>query len=130
MSFRHVARVVKAAKQAGSARGMSGTHSIEEEIKEVRTALLAWPFCAQLCGAAHHAECAHLPRLFSKMNKWRTISYACIPGVLALTGYTFATVEHHHATEHVVSSNPTRSSNALAFAAFQASNCSRAVPFA
>jgi len=37
-----------------------------------------------------------------EMNKWRTISYAAVPGVILLTVYTLATATHHHSDEKIV----------------------------
>ena len=37
-----------------------------------------------------------------EMNKWRTISYAAVPGVILLTVYTLATASHHHSDEKIV----------------------------
>lgn len=35
------------------------------------------------------------------MNKWRSITYVCVPSVIALTTYMMATQEHPHEQEHV-----------------------------
>jgi len=41
------------------------------------------------------------PPLRLQMNKWRSITYVCVPSVIALTTYMMATQEHPHAQEPV-----------------------------
>ena len=54
-----------------------------------------------LCGrAALFCEISDTPT--EQMNKWRSITYACVPGVIVLTAYMFSSIEHPHPEEKIV----------------------------